>query len=691
MKKISYLKLSISTIILLTGSIFFMIKNSEVLTFPEISNIAQFAELLPKNTDDIEILVNKVISQTQNNLNEVLNTKEHNLQTSLIKLDRINSIASVYSSILELIELTNPNDQLRSSAHEGLIKINNFIIDKFAQNKNIHKILKEVFSKVDINNLDTETKYTIEEDIKSFKKYGLELPDDTQEQLKALYKELSVAGLEFEQNIATDNKTVLVGKEELSGLDIDFINNLKMQDEKYILTLDYPTVTNVMDNCSIEKTRKSLWEQFAQRGYPKNKEVLINIINLRNKLAKTLGFESYTDFDIDGEMAESKDNVSNFLTEVQTHCQKRCKQEIALLKSALPSNISLDCSGILDGKIKPWDMSYIKNYYKKTFLSVDENEISKYFALENTLTELLKIYEEFLSIKFVQVDANNLWSNDLKSFAAYKNNRLLGHVILDLFPRANKFTHACQATIVPTILVDDKIYPVFSVVIANFPKATQDKPALLQRNDVITFFHEFGHAIHAMLGTTKFAGNSGTHTTRDFVEMPSQMLEEWMWQPQILAKISKHYQTGKSLSDEQIKNILSLKNFSTGIDTIRQIFFARFSLECFNPGEGKDLKKLFTTLQEEIIDFVLPNENNHGYAAFSHLIGYGAKYYGYLWSKVYALDLFKVIQENNFSSEIGQRYIDCVLSKGGSDKPMNLLKDFLQREPNSKAFFENLG
>jgi len=264
-----------------------------------------------------------------------------------------------------------------------------------------------------------------------------------------------------------------------------------------------------------------------------------------------------------------------------------------------------------------------------------------------------------------------------------------------LYPRENKFSHACHDGIVSTYQnksANNGFVPSVSVLIANFPKSTKDRPSLLKHSDVETFFHEFGHAMHALLGKTELASFSGTATKTDFVEMPSQMFEEWMWDKDMLEMVSSHYKTGVSLPDVLIDKMIALKRFDTGSFVQRQGWLGLIAFNCFKSGAKKDVKKIVQSLHEKYCEHIRFEPKTNMYASFGHLCCYGAKYYGYMWSKVFALDLFETIkQEGLLNYEIGEKLINKVLGKGGSVDPNKLLVDFLGREPNQDAFLRDLG
>lgn len=666
-------------------------QESTSMNIPKIKTINDAIKVFPATTDEIKKSVEEAINRAKDNLEKLyaIPQSARTFENTVQFLDNTVTEFSIKSNALSILEMACPDKELRDSAHENILAMQNFYIDYFSQNKKLYDAFKEYSDSADLSALNSEERYSVEESIKGFKRIGMHLPDETRDQIKNTLKELGEYELEFDKNIAQDNRFIEVDKNQLSGLTDQWINSKQQNEEgKYVLGIDYPTFNHVLENCSDESTRKALWAEYVNRGYPKNEEVLSKIISLRDKLAKLLGFNSYADLDIDSQMAGSVKKVDQFLDDVIKRCDEVANKEVKLFMQNLPHGVTLT----EDKKFKPWDLGYTRNQYKKQYLTIDELLISEYFPMEHTLNALLDIYQDFFGIVFKKEAQKGFWHEDVEALSVYKDDKFLGYILLDLFPRENKYSHAAEVTIVPTFKPNkDEFYPALILVITNFQKATQDKPALLPRDEVKTFFHEFGHALHAILGATQLASNSGAHVKRDFVEMPSQMLEEWLWQPNFLKKASSHYKTKDQLPDELIEKILALKLFNPGEHNQRQIYISYISLNLFKEGSNKNIAQTVHDLHQKTMKHVYYPEDNHWYCSFGHLTGYGAKYYGYLWSKIYALDLFSRIKEAKFSPAIGQRYIDCVLSKGGSDDPMNLLQNFLDREPNADAFFKDLG
>ncbi len=591
-----------------------------------------------------------------------------------------------------MMKYLHPQQSMRDVGMESIKKIEAFLVDHVSTNKKLYLAFKEyVEGNAQKETLTEEQRYFLNQTMQEFKHAGFELPDAELNNVKILKKKLNDLSLEFERNIADDNRTIIVTKEGLAGLDEDFINSLqKTQDGNYLVGVDYPTYFQVIEHADVEDTRKRLFEAFNNRAYPANQNLLIEIMAIRHELATILGFESFAAFNIVNQMAASPARVDTFLKELRTYAQKKADQEINAFLSDLPASITLT----KDGKIKAWDFARLKSHFKEKNFHIDERVIAEYFPMQKTIDALLDIYHQFMSIHFKEVSVTGMWHEEVRLIEVYNKERstLLGYLLLDLHPRDNKYKHAAHGSIVPALkLADGSRLPMVSVVMANFPKPSQDKPALLMRADVRTFFHEFGHALHALLGATQVSSFAGTRVKTDFVEMPSQMLEEWLWDKEILKKVSSHYKTGEPLSDTIIDNIIALKKYDAGNDVLRQTMLAQYSLDLYK-ADKQDPEHLWFSLVDQILPHYHWGTEYRLYASFGYLTGYGAKYYGYLWSRVFALDLFNEIKKHGLlNPTIGACYVNEVIGKGGSCDPNTLLENFLGRKPSQTAFLHDMG
>jgi thimet oligopeptidase len=661
----------------------------------QIKSIEDVKNLFPISPEQIAKETVHYIAETQKAIDTIIAIPD-NKRTFYNTAKALDDIAAranleVKSNVFAMTEYLHPDKAMRDAAHDAIKKISDFFVDALSTNKLLYQSFKAyVLGNARKEQLNDEQRYFIEKTLKDYKNAGLDLPDDQLAKVKELKKKLSELTLAFDRNIADDNRTITVSDQELAGLSNDFIQSLKKDNDKYVLGVDYPTYFQVMEHCDVENTRKRLYEQFSNRGYPANAYLLKEIVAVRDELAKTIGFANYAALNIDNQMAQTPERVDAFLKELRNSAQKKAEQEVTSFTQSLPSSVTL----MQDGKIKMWDYGRIKTHFKEQNFCIDERAIAEYFPMQKTIDALLDIYQQFMGVHFKEVSVSGLWHEDVRMIEVSDNkSQILGYLLLDLHPRPNKYTHAAHAALIPAIkLPDGSRLPAVSVLMANFPKAMQDKPALLMRSDVNTFFHEFGHAVHALLGATQLGSFAGTHVKTDFVEMPSQMLEEWLWDKDILKKVSSHYKTGEPLSDEMIDSILALKRYDSGNFIVRQAMLAQYSLDIYKEGAQKDPETLWFALTEQFLPHLYAGPEYRHYASFGHLTGYGAKYYGYLWSKVFALDLFDTIKQHGLlNSEIGAKYVQEVIGKGGSCDPNTLLANFLGRAPSQEAFLRDMG
>lgn len=666
---------------------------SPVYARPDISQLSHVYELFPASQEGVDVVLAKALEQAKTHLDILskVDDRERTFSNTLVALDKAVEELNIAQAALYVLSLASPDEKVRAAATQAVNKLRMFMIDSCSLNEHIYKAVSAYQKRLTQEKHETlaaEEEYFLRETLNEFKRNGLELPYEQQKRVREIQKEWAQLALDFDKAISASRSTLKVSRDELKGLDDSFIQSLqRVQSGKYLLTVDQALVLKVLERCEVVKTRKDIYRLFMRRAYPENEKVLERILVLGDELAHILGYASYAHYALDDQMAKTPERVQQFLSRLFELSIRKAQDELNLLKSELPPSVVLK-----DGKIQPWDVAFVYDAYKRKHFNLDETEIEAYFPLEYTLPALLRVYEDFFGISFVKVKKVYLWHEDVRAYAVYKKGHYRGIIILDLFPRSHKFTHAGHVTIVPSVYDAGKLLPGVSLLLANFTPAQGDRPALLKRSDVTIFFHEFGHALHALLGTTKLASTAGTATKQDFIEMPSQMLEEWLWDPEILKAVSSHMVTHEPLPEHMIRNIISSKHLATGDNMLRQITLSLAALGYYLPKSQKSLGALWQDLHTTFRINTVADPENKGYCSFVHLTGYGPRYYGYLWSKVYALDLFSKIQPYGLrNGEIGDSYVATVLSKGGSADPNDLLKAFLGRAPSPDAFFKDLG
>lgn len=378
--------------------------------------------------------------------------------------------------------------------------------------------------------------------------------------------------------------------------------------DKYVLVCDYPTYFQVMTNCSVETTRRNYFHRFNNRAFPQNLDILTQLIDSRDDLAHLLGYRSYAEFDIAPEMAQKVEVVESFLKDHSRDAYSNIKKNWEMIIQELPESVTLT----REGKVKGWDVAYLSQQYVKKHFNVDQEKIAEFFPMEKTIRALLDIYEQFFNLKFKLITSNSYWDPTVQTIEVRSKGDkkiLIGYILLDLFPRENKYSHCCCNCILPPMSVDEgkTFAPALAVVIANFSKSTSEKPSLLKHHEVKTFFHEFGHAIHALFGKAEMPTKAAYNTKMDFIEAPSQLLEEWMWDRHILKMISHHYQTGESLPNFLIDGLLKTRSMvdvahvSTAGNSDHlgtELQFAKLSLDLFKEGKNKNLMHIEKKIYE---------------------------------------------------------------------------------------------
>ena len=639
----------------------------------------------PATIAEIETRKKNMIEGFHLAIDQLLSQKKPTFENTAYLYDLAFGALIYGSEAIQTISMVSTDPKVRQAASKAATEVAKTALAVLSD----HPELYELISSIDTTNLKEEHLYYLQEVKKNLKSLGLGLPAKERLKVRKLQEKLVDLGESFSFNIREDQRRVAVTLEELAGMDEAFCQSLE-KDEKgnYILTTDYPIVFPVLSLCQVESTRRQMYRAFSERGHPQNNAVLKDLSKKRHELARIIGFDSYAHLQLSGEMAENPERVRDFLNPLAKLLSSKQDQEFELLKANLPEGIKLN----EQKQIQPWDLSYSITDYKKKHLDLDEEGLKAYFPLEATLTGLMKVYESFFNLKIEEVLTPNLWHPDVRLLrVSQKSGRSCGFIILDLHPRSGKYTHACVAPQLPAWQSHDNDTPSLSVLICNFPKGSEEMPALMRPSDVRTFFHEFGHALHNMLGSTDLISTTGCNTKRDFVELPSQMLEEWLWDKEILQMCSSHYLTKEKLPSEIIERMLLAKNAFSGIAWMRQIMLSHYSLDIYS-SPCENVQDLWHKLDKHYRPQIAHMEENHSCLSFGHLYEYGACYYGYLWSRVFALDVFeKIKKEGLLNPKIGELYIKQIIGRGGSLDPNQLLIDFLGRKPTQAAFLKSIG
>lgn len=608
-------------------------------------------------------------------------------------------------NMITFYENVSANKELRDASSEALRKMLEVAIEQNSR-VDVYRVYKRLYESAKEDEMDPETYRWLEKTYISYKRNGLDLPEDKREEVKRLKVEVSNLCNDFHKNMNEEKGFIVYTAEDLEGVPQDNLDQFEKVEGGYKMTFKYPDVLPVIKYAKKQEIRKKSYIA-NENKLMANSEILLKVAKLRFKIAKLLGYDTYSDYVLEDRLAKTKSTVMDFLTDLRDKLTPLGKDELERLKEF--KNNELKSRNLPPQDVYyAWDHSYYSNLLLEKEYQVDHQKISKYFPLDNTIKQMFSFYETIFDIKLHQIenpDPKTLWHPDAKLLAVYQNithgspkNQFMGWLYIDLHPREGKYTHAANFPLGGGYQLSDggRMTPVTALV-CNFTKPTKTKPSLLQHSEVTTFFHELGHGIHNILSQTKYSRFHGTAVPRDFVETPSQMLEFWTWSKNELKKLTAHYETGEPISDDLIDLLIKSKHVNTGLLNLRQLQLGLFDMALHTVDNEKDLEtldlaKLWNGYRESISLLQTDGIKTHGYSTFGHLAGgYESGYYGYLYSQVFANDIYYTLfKKDPMSVESGLKYRDSVLRPGDSRDIMIGLKEVLGREPNSDAFLQEM-
>ncbi|KAI5966297.1 PRD1 [Candida pseudojiufengensis] len=657
----------------------------------------------PQNVKDIaKELAQDQVQLFDNIAKQIDNPTIDNVMKPFAKFSNENSFLE---NQITFYQHVSDNKELRDASTEAEELLDKTSIEQWSR-LDVFQVFEKLNESVKNDALvDPETKRYLTKILISFKRNGLALPSDQREIVKKLQVELSNLKLQFAKNLGEDKGYILFSEDELEGIPKDVISQYEKIEEdgktKLKVTFKYPDILPVFRHASNSNTRKLANLAYGNR-VSENDEILDKIIRIRYDIAKELGYDTFSDYVLEERMAKRKETVLDFLDDLRTKLDPVAENDLKELKK-LKKQDFVNRGLKEEDDFYAWDFNYYNEKLLEDKYQVDNTKVAEYFPLQSTIDKMLQFYEKIFDIKFVKLTPpkNQIWHEDVQQYSIFQgvtSGKLehIGAIYFDLHPREGKYGHAANFGLGPGFEESngDRHTPVTALV-CNFTKPTKEKPSLLKHNEVVTFFHELGHGIHNILSQTKYARFHGTSVERDFVETPSQMLEYWCWSKNEIKALSSHYETGEPMNDELISQLVKTKHINTGLFNLRQLFFGIFDMKLHTINSREQLDKLdLLKTWNELKDSVtlLPSDDNptKGYASFGHIAGgYESGYYGYLYSLVFAADIYHTLfKEDPMNTENGIRYRDIILKRGGSREIMDNLEELLGRKPNSDAFLK---
>jgi thimet oligopeptidase len=599
------------------------------------------------------------------------------------------------TSAIYLLMNVSPDADVRKAAEQAINKIQEKYVD-IEYDQGLYLAVKDFSVTPEAKQLTGPDKKLFEDMLRDYRRMGFELPEEIIEKLKSNLKELQKFETEFTLNINKDDSYILANQEELAGLPENYISSLKKDESgKYRVSVKLSERATFLENASNAEKRKELVAKYFQVAGQANIDLLKKILDLRQKNSEILGYANYVDYVTETRMAKNAKTVGDFLGDLIKKIEpqkKRDLETLTALKRAMLGEPSVS--------IEYHDLLYYSKQLEKKLFSIEKEKIREYFPTELVLKGFFEIFGKLFSIEFEELSGYSVWHPDVKFFAVKEssNHEPIAYFYLDLYPRENKYSHAAHFDIAGGRSLsygsEEYIMPMGAIV-TNFPKPSDKVPSLLShgsKGEVETIFHEMGHLLHDLLTKASYRSQSGTSVAWDFVETPSQILENWVWDKEMVKLISGHYlDHNQKLPPEILDNMFRGKKHMNSWINMRQLFLGMYNHIIHSGPLGNDPVIVADDLHKKLIGIPMPQGNLFP-SGFGHLVGYGGAYYSYMWSGVYEADMFtRFKKEGLMNPAIGKEYRDKVLAVGSSRDEMETVKDFLGRETNNQAFLEELG
>jgi len=630
----------------------------------------------------------------------VSNPEKPTFENTTAALDFSGETLNRITSIFFNLNAAETNDEIQKIAQEISPWLSEFRND-ITLNEALFAKVKSVFDSKESLQLSPEQDMLLEKQYKSFARNGANLSEEKKSNLRKIDSELSKLSLQFGENVLAETNAFemhLTDEKDLAGLPEsakEAAQELAKEKNKegYIFTLDFPSYVPFLTYADNRELRKKLAIAAGKKGFQNNEnnneQIVLNIVKLRNERANLLGYKSHAHFVLEERMAETPEKVIEFSSELLQKAKPAAAREFKHLE-----NYAKKLDGI--DQLQKWDGAYYGEKLKKELFDLDQEQLKPYFQLENVIAGVFSIATKLFDLHFEEVFDIDKYHQDVKTYKVWDSkDHFIAHFYADFHPRKGKRNGAWMTSYKSQFIQNGINERPHVSIVCNFTKPTATKPSLLTFNEVTTLFHEFGHALHGMLANTTYTSLSGTSVSWDFVELPSQVLENWCYEKEALELFAKHYKTGEIIPMKYVEKIKESASFHEGMQTLRQLSFGILDMKWHseNPSEITSIKDFEN---EAFLDTKLYPEvaENCMSTAFSHIFqgGYSAGYYSYKWAEVLDADAFEYFLEKGiFDKEVATKFKENVLSKGGTEKPMDLYKRFRGKEPKPDALLKRAG
>jgi len=655
--------------------------------------------------EHVEPAVDAILADNRKAITELLKQQSGTLSWKglVLVLDELNArLGRAWSPVSHLNAVCN-NAELRAAYEACLPKLSEYATE-LGQNRALFQAYEALASSPEAEGFEVAQKTILEHALRDFRLSGIDLPEAEQQRYGAVQMKLSELASKFSNQLldATQAWTKQVTDEAaLAGLTASAKAQMKQAAEAkgldgWLISLEFPSYFAVMTYADDRALREEVYAAYCTRasdqgpnaGKYDNGPLMLEILALRQELAKLLGFANYAELSLASKMAETTDQVLHFLRDLGVRGKPFAEQDLRELQAFAAEQGCAD--------LQSWDVGYYSEKLREQRYSISQEILRAYFPVDKVLSGLFAIVEQLYGIQIEELSGFDSWHPDVRLFEIKENGAHVGRFFFDLYARANKRGGAwMDGARDKRRDADGKLISPVANLVCNFTPAVGDKPALLTHDEVTTLFHEFGHGLHHLLTRVEHAGASGINGVAwDAVELPSQFMENWCWEPEGLALISGHHETGEPLPQDLLDKMLAAKNFQSGLMMVRQIEFSLFDFELHaTHGDGRSVLEVLEGIRNEV-SVLRPPAYNRFPNSFAHIFsgGYAAGYYSYKWAEVLSADAFSRFEEEGvFNRDTGRAFREAILARGGSQEPMQLFVDFRGREPSIDPLLRHLG
>lgn len=576
----------------------------------------------------------------------------------------------------------HPDREVRNAAQEAEERLSKWRSDLVFR-RDLYEAAEAFAATQEAAGLAGEEQRFLEHIRRDFRRAGHALSDEARAAVQERRTRLVELDVAFNRNLDEFEDGLDLTREQLDGLDDSAIERYSpgTTPGTFRVSLDYPDYYPFMDQANDRDLRRALQFKFYNKAVEANRPILEEAVRLRAEIASIFGMPSWAHYAMEEKMAKHPGAVEDLYAGIVPALTAKASEELDDLRAALG-----------DDDLQPWDHRFLHTAIKRERFGVDPTTVAGYFPLQQVVDGMFSITGEVFGLAYERIDDPKAWHPDVTAYQIRDSadGKLLATFYMDLFPREGKFGHAAAFDLIAAHQGDEGYVLPRTAILCNFTKPTADAPSLLRHDEVTTLFHEFGHVLHNSLGHTRLARFSGYNTEWDFVEAPSQIMEHWCWNADVLRRFARHHATGEPIPDALVDELVAARNLHVALAMLRQVSFGMLDMEFHGAGQPKDLDEI-TRRTSEIAGFPF-HEGTFFPASFGHLFGYDAGYYGYMWAKVFGDDMFSRFEsEGVLDPKVGADYRNLVLTPGGSKDPMELLRDFLGREPDQQAFLRYLG